>query len=259
MNIRNSIFYRLHRLLINYNDIQRNIIIPNNCKIERTIIYGDVILGNENKISDSTIKGNIIIKDNCNIVHSKIIGNISIENNCKLYYCEVGSNIKIGKFTSLWGPNLDIVTNKQGVEIGSFCSIARNVNIQTFNHNYKKITSYFIGQNYFKENWENEKIGKGETKIENDVWIGAQCVILGGITISNGAVIAANSVVLNDIPPYAIVGGTPAKVIGYRFDQEIINVLQEIKWWNWSNDKLNKNKHLFINELSLEKLRNIEN
>lgn len=258
MSIKNSIIYKINKLITNHNDIQRGTVIPKNCNIQRTGIYGDVIVGKNNTIIDSTINGNVIINDGCYINHSKINGNITINNNCKLYYCEIASNIIIGRYTSLWGPNLDISTDKWEIEIGSFCSIARNVNIQTFNHNYKKITSYFIGKNLFKEFWDNEKIGKGKTVVENDVWIGAQCVILGGVTIANGAVVAANSVVLNDVPPYAIVGGTPAKIIGYRFEQNIIDLLQEIKWWNWSDNEIKMNKDLFINEITIEKLNKIK-
>ena len=74
--------------------------------------------------------------------------------------------------------------------------------------------------------------------IGNDVFIGANVTILSGITIGDGAVIAAGAVVTKNVQPYAIVGGCPAQLIKYRFDEETRSKLQEIKWWNWPKDKL---------------------
>jgi acetyltransferase-like isoleucine patch superfamily enzyme len=76
---------------------------------------------------------------------------------------------------------------------------------------------------------------RGDITIHNDVWIGANCTILDNVTIGNGAVVAAGSVVINDVPPYAIVGGNPAKVIKYRFSSNQIDALLRIQWWNMSN------------------------
>lgn len=74
----------------------------------------------------------------------------------------------------------------------------------------------------------------------NDVWIGANCIILDGLTIDDGAVIAAGAVVTKNVPPYAIVGGNPARIIKYRFTPEQIRALLEIKWWDFTGDKLDK-------------------
>lgn len=80
--------------------------------------------------------------------------------------------------------------------------------------------------------------------IENDVWIGHDVTILRGVTIGNGAVIAAKSVVTKNVPPYAIVGGNPAKIIKYRFSKKIVQKLQNIKWWDWSIEKIVENSDL---------------
>jgi len=141
------------------------------------------------------------------------------------------SSVEIGRFTSINGPNTDIYCDINSVKIGSFCSIARNVTIQEFNHNSQNFTTYFIEQNLLGKRIKNERVSKGPIIIGNDVWIGAQCVILSGAEIGDGAIIAANSVVSGKIPPYAIVGGTPAKVIKYRFSAEKIKILLESKWW----------------------------
>ena len=79
---------------------------------------------------------------------------------------------------------------------------------------------------------------KGDVIIGNDVWIGTGVLILSGVLIGHGAVIAAGAVVTKNVPAYAIVGGNPAKVIRYRFDQENIKELLEIKWWDWSKEKI---------------------
>lgn len=254
MNIIKSIKFRLNKFINTQNDIQKSIIIPDSTSVRNSTIIGNIRLQEKTIIEQSKILKNISLGNSIYIKNSTIIGNVKIGNNCKLYSCELGGNIILGSYTSLWGPNLDIYTDQWEVEIGSFCSIARNVNIQVFNHNYHKITSYFIGRNFYNEQWDNEKISNGNTKVGNDVWIGAQCIILGGVTIGNGAIVSANSLVNKDIPPYAIVGGTPAKIIGYRFSKEIIDKLQEIQWWNWSEEKIRNTKELFTENLSIELL-----
>jgi acetyltransferase-like isoleucine patch superfamily enzyme len=149
-----------------------------------------------------------------------------------------------------------LTIGKGQINIGSFCSIARNVSIQTYNHNFKKLTSYYIGQNLFKERWHNETVYKqNPMTIKNDVWIGAHCVILGDVTIGNGAVVAANSVITKDVPPYSIVAGSPAKVIGYRFDKKMRVELESLKWWEWPVDKILSNKFLFESEMDINLLK----
>lgn len=79
---------------------------------------------------------------------------------------------------------------------------------------------------------------KGDTIIGNDVWIGQNVMVMPGVHIGDGAIIAANSVVVKDIPPYRIAGGNPCKIIKKRFDDELIDYLLAIKWWNWSARKI---------------------
>ena len=91
--------------------------------------------------------------------------------------------------------------------------------------------------------------------IGNDVWMGRNTTVMDGVTIGDGAVIATGAIVTKDIPPYAIAGGIPAKVIKYRFSPELINRLLEIKWWNFSDEQITENIEFFRDpELTLEKL-----
>ena len=82
----------------------------------------------------------------------------------------------------------------------------------------------------------------------NDVWIGSRVMVVGGVTIGDGAVIAAGAVVTKDVPPYAVVGGVPAKVIRYRFSEDIVKFLEELEWWNLPESELKEHIELFQKE-----------
>ena len=119
--------------------------------------------------------------------------------------------------------------------IGKFCSIADNVVVVLGgNHRTDWISTYPF--NRLLKNFsyiQGHPYSKGDVVIENDVWIGSDVKIMSGVTISNGAVIAANAVVTNNVPPYTIVGGVPARSIKVRFSRETIEDLLNIKWWDW--------------------------
>jgi len=222
--------------------------------IKGSYVSPEVVIGVNSEISNSSLSFNGVLGSNTFIDGAQIYDRFTSAEGCKLYKCELSGNISLGKYTSLWGPNLDIYSGNQKVTIGSFCSIARNVSMQAYNHNSKKLSTYFIGRNLFQEQWDNERVSKGDIIIKNDVWIGAHSVILGGVIINNGAIVAANSVVNKDVPAYSIVAGTPAKVLGFRFDVETIAKIEELAWWNWKEEKIKKYKHLFENELSKDLL-----
>lgn len=254
--IKNKLLNRLINRIDQHNRISKSAKIGDNIKISGSRLGANVSIGQNSSINNSQLKGNINLGENAEVNDSFIKGDFKAGENAKLHKCKVnGKSVRMGRFSSLWGPNLDLTIGKDEMTIGNFCSIARNVSIQSYNHNFKKITSYYIGQNLFKERWENETVYKSNPlTIKNDVWIGTHCVILGGVTIHNGAVVAANSVVSKDVPPYSIVAGTPAKVIGYRFDKETIEYLQDLQWWDWDLDKIKSNKELFFNELDVKNL-----
>lgn len=143
-------------------------------------------------------------------------------------------------------PNTEIVM----ADIGKFCSIARGCMIGLSSHTLKNASTspIFTEQNNaLKISWTTSEFAakSQRVEIENDVWIGARAIILDGVKIANGAVVAAGAVVTKDVPPYAIVGGVPAKIIKYRFSQEQIEKLLISKWWDMSEDKLRANIALF--------------
>lgn len=145
--------------------------------------------------------------------------------------------IEVGDFT--YGiPQIEAWDDKTKLKIGKFCSIARGVNIILGgNHRTDWTTTYPF--NAFFEEYKyitGHPSTKGNITIGNDVWLADGCKILSGVTIGDGAVIAADAVVTKDVPPYAICAGNPAKVVKYRFDEETIRHMEEMKWWNWKNE-----------------------
>lgn len=127
--------------------------------------------------------------------------------------------------------------------IGKFCMITSHVKflLNAGNHKTNFITAYpfeLFDKGISKANFEKYYNIKGDIIIENDVWIGYHSTIMSGVTIGNGAIIASNSVVVNDIPPYCIAGGNPAKVIKKRYSDDVIEKLLNIKWWDWEIDKI---------------------
>ncbi len=130
--------------------------------------------------------------------------------------------------------------------IGKFCALARGVKFIMNGANHK--TSGFSTYPFyiFGQGWEQSlpKPGelpyKGDTVIGNDVWIGYEALIMPGVKIGDGAIIAARSVVVNDIPAYTIAGGNPAKVIRERFEPAVVRELQSLAWWDWPADKITR-------------------
>jgi virginiamycin A acetyltransferase len=125
--------------------------------------------------------------------------------------------------------------------IGKKCSIAMNCTFSFSNHLVDTFSSYPSDRSLFSHKKGNpSSYSRGDIVIKNDVWIGVNCTILDGITIGNGAVIAAGSIVTKDVPPYAIVGGNPAKIIRYRFPADIINEIENTKFWDMNIDEIDK-------------------
>ncbi len=132
--------------------------------------------------------------------------------------------------------------NNDRVVIGKFCSIAVGVRIvASGEHNYRAVSTFPFYAHYLKKNAEKDTFTKGEVIIGNDVWIGANAIILSGVTIGDGAVIGAGSVVTKNVPPYAIFAGVPAKLIKFRFNQDTIDNLLKIRWWDWDEQFLTAN------------------
>lgn len=131
--------------------------------------------------------------------------------------------------------------------IGKFCAIGRGVEfvMNGANHRMCSVTTYPF--NIMGGGWEkctprlDDLPLKGDTVVGNDVWFGQNVTVMPGVHIGDGAIIAANSVVASDIPPYCVAGGNPCRIIRKRFDDELIAYLLELKWWDWPPEKIMRN------------------
>lgn len=134
--------------------------------------------------------------------------------------------------------------------IGRFCALATGVTfvMNGANHIMGGFSTYPF--EIFGRGWEKDfdpaaavDQSKGDTVVGSDVWIGREATIMPGVQIGSGAIVATRSVVTADVPPYAIVGGNPARVIRTRFDEATVAALLEISWWDWDVQKIGRNRH----------------
>ena len=153
--------------------------------------------------------------------------------------------------------------NHDKLIIGKFCSIACGAKFlfNGANQTLKSLSTYPFPIFYEEwshgiwadKSWDN----KGDIKIGNDVWIGYDAIIMAGVTIGDGAIIATRAVVTKDVPPYTIVGGVPAKIIRKRFSDEVIEELLKQKWWDLPNEEILK-RIKYIQTGDIEGLKNIK-
>jgi len=177
---------------------------------------------------------NAIIDKGCSFDQKTIIHpNVHILENCIVNNSEINSYSYLGK---------DCLV--QNTTIGKFCSIANGVLIGLGNHpidNFSTSPLFYRKRNTLSISLVKNDLNFEEYKpisIGNDVWIGTRSIILDGVIIGNGAIIAANSVVTKDVPPYVVIGGIPAKIIKYRFAEEMSNRILQQKWWEWDLEKI---------------------
>ncbi|OPJ58212.1 CatB-related O-acetyltransferase [Clostridium oryzae] len=184
-------------------------------------------------------------------------------NDCQTIYLKnviTRDNIKVGDYTIYNDYDNDprdfeknnvlyqYPVNNDKLIIGKFCSIACKAKflMTSGNHTLESLSTYTfpifyeewgLNVSHITDAWDN----KGDIVIGNDVWIGYDAIIMSGVKIGDGAIIGTRAIVTNDVPPYTIVGGTPAKIIKKRFSDDVISKLLKIKWWDWSYEKIQEN------------------
>ena len=170
--------------------------------------------------------------------------------------CDI-SKVTVGKDSYGYLEIYDWGSENEELIVGSFVSIANGVKfVLGGNHNYNYLLTFPV--KVTKLNHRVEAYSNGPIIIEDDVWIGMDSIIMSGVRVGRGAVIAAGSVVTKNIPPYAIVGGNPSKIIKYRFEENIINKLLDLDINNINDDFILKNKDLFYKKVDNNLLEEIQ-
>lgn len=184
----------------------------------------------------------LVVHDNVSISKSSFGSNVTLHSGVTIFNTFINDCTYIAVNTKVANSTL-----------GKFCSIGPNCLIGPGRHPSSTFVSTHPSfySTLYQNNFSFVKQKKFEEflpiVIGHDVWIGANSVVMDGIKIGNGCIIGANSIVTKDVPDYAIVGGVPAKIIRYRFNQDIIQKLQKIQWWDWSLNKIKQEAHFFDN------------
>lgn len=201
------------------------------------------------RLKHSTLAPHVVVGNYSRVDFSHLEHRVRIDRGNHLYHVLLGKHSYTGINTVL-----------MHVNIGSFCSISWNVSIGGPNHDFRRVSQHSFLYN------DHDNLRPASTAIPydrfsesltigNDVWVAAGAVVTRGVKIGDGAVIGANAVVTNDVPPYAIVAGSPAKVLRFRFGTEIIDLLLRLKWWNWDEAKIKENFDMLSVQPDADRLR----
>ncbi len=206
------------------------------------------------KILSKFIHRNNSIKDYSILSLSSKINNCLFEEEVRVSHSVEISNTKVSYLSSI-GRYSKIVHS----EIGKYCAISWDTTINAISHPYDHLTvSAFPYVPYVGNFVQERKQSYQKVVIKNDVWIGANSVIMPGVIIGNGAIIGAGAVVTKDVADYAIVAGIPAKIIKYRFSKDLIKRLLELKWWDLDPKIIKEHIELWGKEFNHDSLTKLE-
>ena len=229
---------------------------------------------NSAQIVDADVSSSATLYKNVRIIRSTVGDKTSIGDYTTVRDSKVGNYCQIQRYCDLLRVNIGNYTIVErnavlhDVSIGSFCELSWYVGMGGDNHNYKLPSiHHWYWQTYFDFEHNEDSVGKKnffaklnseECIIGNDVWVGSGVTVNRKVHVGNGAILASGCVVTKDVPDYAIVGGAPAKIIKYRFDENTIKRLQKITWWDWPDEILRENRFLFEVEVCEETLQHME-
>lgn len=186
--------------------------------------------------TDITVGTDVTIEAGCELggcVH--LADHVSLGNNCSLH-----GRVHVGLGTRL-NPKCEM---RGQVEIGRYCAVARDVAFQEREHDHSHVAVQHPLYDRILD-LPGPDGTKGPISVGSDVWIGKDAMVLSGVTIGHGAVIAAKSVITSDVEPYSVVAGVPATTKKYRFEPELRERLLELEWWEWSEERIQKHAEIF--------------
>lgn len=185
---------------------------------------------------DITVGENVRIEKNCDLggkIH--LDDYVSLGNDCSIH-----GTVSLGRSTRL-NPRCEMRGN---IDVGRYCAIARDVTFQEREHDHSHVA---IQHPIYERllNRTGPEGTKGPIGVGSDVWIGKDALILSGVTLGHGAVVAAKSVVTSDVEPYSVVAGAPATRKKYRFDSELRERLLDARWWEWPEERIREHAEVF--------------
>ncbi|MFT3782544.1 MAG: DapH/DapD/GlmU-related protein [Nibricoccus sp.] len=201
-------------------------------------IATDVVLGGHNRlealarIGSSTFGDHCTIEEGAEVWNSRLERNVTVQRRCVLDRASIGGWSYIARETIL-----------NDVEVGRFCSIGPRTYIGAGDHPTTLLSTspaFYSDRGQCGPSFSSKTLFQERRRVHigHDVWIGAHVFIRDGVTVGNGAILAAGAIVTKDVPPYSIVGGVPAKPIRGRFSDDIVAKLEALGWWQWNEEKL---------------------
>ena len=187
-------------------------------------------------------KKGVVIAHNVDVANADIGDFVNLAHHSQVSNSSIGARTSIGRYTKI-----------QYSKIGKYCSISWDVTIGALEHPLHAVSTHsFPYRKQFGLCAQDLQLSHKNAVIGNDVWIGCNAVVMPGICLGDGAVIGAGGVVTHNVEPYEIVAGCPAKHIGWRFSKEKRLELQDIKWWNWTDEKIRENMELFRPDINID-------
>lgn len=193
------------------------------------------------------VKQHAVIGPNVELSEVVLGAYVNVSHHVQISGSSLGRRTSVGRYTKI-----------RNADIGSYCSISWDVTIGATSHPMDHpATHAFWYRKQFGIVEENAVLDEEKVLIGNDVWIGCAAVILPGVTIGDGAVIGANSVVTKNIDPYSVVAGCPAKVMKKRFDEDLCKEVSLLRWWDWPDERIREATRFFERPLSRDTLRSL--